>query len=108
MPGQETIRWLKFGLDVKLSSLTINGKPFEGSSRVGQLDATGIGVFIPANLKKHDRGVFTFSLPNSEGDITANVRFVSRTGFRYWFEFVDLEPKHLERIRNAVAMAEAK
>ena len=106
-PGQETIRWLKFGLDVKLSSIRINDKPFEGSIRVGSIDETGIGVFLPANLKKHDKGVFTFTLPDSNVEITAKVRLATRTGFRYWFEFVDLEPKTLERVRQAIAAAEA-
>ena len=107
-PGQETVRWLKFGLDVKLNSISINAKPFTGSMRVGQLDPLGIGVFLPANLRKGDSASLTFTLPKSDEEVTVSAKLHSRTGFRYRFEFVKLTPELQAKITQAVADAETK
>jgi PilZ domain-containing protein len=102
-PGQETVRWLKFSLDVRLGAIVVNRKPYEGSSRVGHLDETGIGIFIPANLKKGDVAVLEFTLPNSEVFMKVTAKLATRTGFRYWFEFTDLSPEQQQRIQRACA-----
>src|ERR1051326_865993 len=65
-PGQETVRWLNFKLDVRLNSITVNNKPYQGASRVGQISETGIGIMIPAKLKKGDKAQLEFTLPTSE------------------------------------------
>jgi hypothetical protein len=109
-PGQDTVRWLNFKLAVQLNSLTINKKPYQGASRVGELTEAGIGLMIPAKLRKHDLAQIEFSLPDtSELKVSAVLRTIN--GFRYWFEFVDLKPKQLERIQKTIgtaALAEAK
>lgn len=102
-PGQETVRWLKFSLDVRLGPIVVNRKPYEGSSRVGHLDETGIGIFIPANLRKGDIAVLEFTLPNSEASMKVTAKLATRTGFRYWFSFTDLTPEQQQRIQRACA-----
>ncbi len=102
-PGQETVRWLKFSLDVRLGPIVVNRKPYEGSSRVGHLDETGIGIFIPANLKKGDVAVLEFTLPNSEVPMKVTAKLATRTGFRYWFVFTDLSPEQQQKIQRACA-----
>jgi len=104
-PGQETVRWLKFSLDVRLGAIVVNKKPYEGSSRVGHLDETGIGIFIPANLKKGDIAVLEFSLPNSSSFMKVTAKLGTRTGFRYWFVFSDLTPEQQQKIQAACATA---
>jgi len=104
-PGQETVRWLKFSLDVRLGAIEVNKKPYEGSSRVGHLDETGIGIFIPANLKKGDVAVLEFTLPNASQSMKLNAKLATRTGFRYWFIFTDLTPEQQHRIQKACATA---
>jgi hypothetical protein len=104
-PGQETVRWLKFSLDVRLGAILVNKKPYEGSSRVGHLDETGIGIFIPANLRKGDVAVLEFSLPNSTNFMKVTAKLATRTGFRYWFVFTDLTPEQQQRIQSACASA---
>src|SRR5258708_9115351 len=89
-PGQETVRWLKFSLDVRLGAILVNHKPYEGSSRVGHLDETGIGIFIPANLKKGDVAVLEFTLPNSEQPMKVTANLATPTGFPYWLVFTDM------------------
>jgi PilZ domain len=106
-PGQETVRWLKFSLDVRLGAIEVNKKPYEGSSRVGHIDATGIGIFIPANLKKGDVAVLEFTLPNSSAPMKVNAKLATRTGFRYWFLFTDLSAEQQQRIQRACAKAQA-
>jgi hypothetical protein len=106
-PGHETVRWLKFSLDVRLGAIEVNKKPYEGSSRVGHLDETGIGIFIPANLKKGDVAVLEFTLPNSSQAMKVNAKLANRTGFRYWFIFTDLTPEQKQRIQKACAKAQA-
>jgi hypothetical protein len=105
-PGQETVRWLKFSLDVRLGPIVVNRKPYEGSSRVGHLDETGIGIFIPANLKKGDIAVLEFTLPNSEQPMKVTAKLATRTGFRYWFVFTDLNAEQQHRIQRACAGAQ--
>ena len=102
-PGQETVRWLKFSLDVRLGPIEVNNKPYEGSSRVGHLDETGIGIFIPANLKKGDVAKLEFSLPDSSKTMKVTAKLATRTGFRYWFTFTDLLPEQQAQIQKAVA-----
>ncbi len=102
-PGQETVRWLKFSLDVRLGSIFVNRKPYEGSSRVGHLDETGIGIFIPANLRKGDVAALEFTLPNSEQSMKVSAKLATRTGFRYWFIFTDLTAEQQQRIQRACA-----
>ena len=102
-PGQETVRWLKFSLDVRLGPILVNRKPYEGSSRVGHLDETGIGIFIPANLKKGDVAVLEFTLPKSEQPMKVTAKLATRTGFRYWFVFTDLTVEQQHRIQRACA-----
>ena len=104
-PGQETVRWLKFSLDVRLGAIMVNRKPYEGSSRVGHIDETGIGIFIPANLKKGDIAVLEFTLPNSEQPMKVTAKLANRTGFRYWFAFSDLTAEQQQRIQRACSMA---
>lgn len=106
-PGQETVRWLKFSLDVRLGAIEVNKKPYEGSSRVGHLDGTGIGIFIPANLRKGDVAVLEFTLPNSSTPMKVNAKLATRTGFRYWFLFTDLSAEQQQRIQRACAKAQA-
>ena len=100
-PGQETVRWLKFELDVRLNSISVNTKPYPGGTRVGQLTESGIGLMIPANLKKHDRAVLEFTLPNSEKPLQVNAVLRDRSGFRYWFEFVSLTDEQRAKIQKA-------
>jgi hypothetical protein len=106
-PGQETVRWLKFSLDVRLGAIEVNKKPYEGSSRVGHIDETGIGIFIPANLKKGDVAVLEFTLPNSSAAMKVNAKLATRSGFRYWFLFTDLNAEQQQRIQRALAKAQA-
>jgi hypothetical protein len=105
-PGQETVRWLKFSLDVRLGAIMVNKKPYEGSSRVGHLDETGIGIFIPANLRKGDVAVLEFSLPNSNNFMKVTAKLANRTGFRYWFVFTDLNQEQQQKIQTACAKAQ--
>ena len=102
-PGQETVRWLKFSLDVRLGPIVVNRKPYEGSSRVGHLDETGIGIFIPANLRKGDIAALEFTLPNSDQSMKVTAKLATRTGFRYWFVFTDLTPEQQQKIQRACA-----
>jgi PilZ domain len=100
-PGQETVRWLNFRLDVRLNSILVNNKPYQGHSRVGQIDERGIGIMIPANLKKGDSAEFQFTLPESAKVLQVKAVLKSRTGFRYWFEFSDLSSAQKEQISRA-------
>lgn len=104
-PGQETVRWLKFPLDVRLNSITVNNKPYQGASRVGQISETGIGIMIPAKLRKLDRAVLEFTLPNSEKPLQVNAVLRDSAGFRYWFEFVNLNDEQRTKIQKAVKAA---
>src|SRR4051812_20741362 len=102
-PGQETVRWLKFSLDARRGAMEVKKKLYEGSSGVGHLDETGIGIFIPANLRKGDVAVLEFTLPNSEVSMKVTAKLATRTGFRYWFVFTDLTPEQQQRIHRACA-----
>lgn len=104
-PGQETVRWLKFQLDVRLVSITVNSKPYQGTSRVGHISESGIGIMIPANLKKHDLAVLEFTLPGASAVMQVKAVLRSRTGFRYWFEFQNLSDLQLKEIQRACANA---
>jgi len=104
-PGQETVRWLNFKLPVQLVSLSINKKPYQGASRVGELTETGIGIMVPAKLRRLDVAHIEFTLPSSAEvqKVTAVLR--TATGFRYWFEFDGLKPKQKELIQKAIGAA---
>jgi len=104
-PGQETVRWLKFQLDVRLISITVNSKPYQGTTRVGHISESGIGIMIPANLKKHDLAELEFTLPGISDIMRVKAVLRSRTGFRYWFEFVNLSPGQLKEIQKACVSA---
>ena len=104
-PGQETVRWLKFQLDVRLISITVNNKPYQGTTRVGHISESGIGLMIPANLKKNDAAMLEFTLPKSSDVMQVKAVLRSRTGFRYWFEFLNLSPGQLKEIQRACAAA---
>lgn len=104
-PGQETVRWLNFKLDVRLNSITVNSKPYQGASRVGQISETGIGIMIPAKLKKGDKAALEFTLPNSEKALQVSAVLRDMAGFRYWFEFVNLSDDHRARIQKACKSA---
>jgi|SRR3954469_9094926 hypothetical protein len=107
-PGQETVRWLKFSLDVRLGPIVVNRKPYEGSSRVGHLDETGIGIFIPANLRKGDVAELEFTLPNSQQSMKVTAKLATRTGFRYWFVFSELTAEQQQKIQRACALQKAE
>ena len=100
-PGNETRRWLSFQQNVKVVALTVNGKAYQGNSRVGQVSETGIGLFIPANLRIRDNAEIEFSLPDSKENIKAKAVVKNRAGFRYLFEFTDLNESQREKIRRA-------
>lgn len=104
-PGSETVKWLKFQLDVQMNSITVNKRPYQGASRVGQLSESGIGIMIPANLKIHDRAVLEFTLPGSNQPlkVQAVLRERSNPSFRYWFDFVDLADDQRKQINVALA-----
>src|SRR3954466_12687066 len=104
-PGQETVRWLKFSLDVRLGAIEVNKKPYDGSTRFGHIDETGIGIFIPANLKKGDVAILEFTLPNSSQPMKVTAKLANRTGFRYWFAFSDLTAEQQQKIQRACALA---
>ena len=104
-PGQETVKWLKFQLDVRLNSITVNNKPYQGTSRVGHITESGIGIMVPANLKKLDRATFEFTLPNSNRVLQVSAVLRDRTGFRYWFEFTGLSDDQRQAIQKACAQA---
>jgi hypothetical protein len=106
-PGQETVRWLNFKLDVRLNSITVNNKPYQGASRVGQISETGIGIMIPAKLKKGDKAQLEFTLPTSEKALQVSAVLRDMAGFRYWFEFVNLSEDHRTRIQKACKAAPA-
>lgn len=99
-PGNETRRWLSFQSNVKVVALVVNGKPYQGNSRVGHVSETGIGLFIPANLRIRDNAEIEFSLPDSFENIKARAIVKNRAGFRYTFEFVALTEGQRERIRR--------
>ena len=107
-PGQETVRWLKFSLDVRLGAIVVNRKPYEGSSRVGHLDETGIGIFIPANLRKGDVAELEFTLPNAQQAMKVTAKLATRTGFRYWFLFSELTAEQQQKIQRACALQKAE
>src|SRR5919204_2548195 len=92
-PGNETRRWLSFQSNVKVVALAVNGKAYHGNSRVGQVSDTGIGLFIPANLRIRDSAEIEFSLPDSSETIKAKAFVKNRAGFRYMFEFTDLNDR---------------
>jgi hypothetical protein len=100
-PGHETRRWLSFQSSVKVVGLVVNGKAYQGNSRVGQVSETAIGLFIPANLRIRDQAEIEFSLPDKPETIKAKAVVKNRAGFRYIFEFTDLSDKQRERIRRA-------
>lgn len=100
-PGNETRRWLNFQSNVKVIALAVNGKPYQGNSRVGQVSETGIGLFIPANLRIRDHAEIEFTLPNTSETVKARAVVKNRAGFRYLFEFTDLNEVQREKIRRA-------
>jgi long-subunit fatty acid transport protein len=100
-PGNETRRWLSFKSNVKVLTLVVNGKTYHGNSRVGQVSETGIGLFIPANLRIRDNAQIEFSLPDSAETIKTKAVVKDRAGFRYVFEFTDLSELQREKIRRA-------
>lgn len=104
-PGNETRRWLSFQQNVKVVALTVNGKAYQGNSRVGQVSETGIGLFIPANLRIRDTAEIEFSLPDSKENIKAKAVVRNRAGFRYLFEFTDLNESQREKIRRACQLS---
>jgi hypothetical protein len=104
-PGNETRRWLNFQSNVKVINLAVNGKAYHGNSRVGQVSDTGIGLFIPANLRLRDPAAIEFSLPDSAETIKARAIVKSRAGFRYLFEFIDLSETQREKIRRACQLS---
>src|SRR5437868_7529205 len=106
-PGQETVKWLKFQLDVRLNSITVNNKPYQGTTRVGHITESGIGIMVPANLKTLDRATLEFTLPNSNKVMQVNAVLRDRTGFRYWFEFTALSDDQRLAIQKACAQAVA-
>jgi len=106
-PGQETVKWLKFQLDVRLNSITVNNKPYQGTSRVGHITESGIGIMIPANLKKLDTAVLEFTLPTSAEMLQVKAVLRDRSGFRYWFEFTGLSDVQRQQIQKACAAAQA-
>ena len=99
-PGNETRRWLSFQSNVKVIALAVNGKPYHGNSRVGQVSETGIGLFIPANLRIRDQAEIEFSLPDKAETLKVKAVVKNRAGFRYMFEFTDLNETQRERIRR--------
>lgn len=100
-PGNETRRWLSFRSNVKVLTLVVNGKTYHGNSRVGQVSETGIGLFIPANLRIRDNAEIEFSLPDSAETIKTKAVVKDRAGFRYVFEFANLSELQREKIRRA-------
>lgn len=106
-PGQDTVRWLNFKLPVQLVSLSINKKPYQGASRVGELTEEGIGIMVPAKLRKLDVAQIEFTLPSSSEvqKVSAVLRTIN--GFRYWFQFDSLKPKQRELIQKAIGAAAA-
>jgi len=104
-PGNETRRWLSFQSNIKVLALAVNGKPYQGNSRVGQFSETGIGLFIPANLRIRDHAEIEFSLPDSAETIRAKAIVRSRAGFRYLFEFTGLNETQRERLRRVCQLS---
>ena len=104
-PGNETRRWLSFQSNVKVVSLAVNGKPYQGNSRVGQVSETSIGLFIPANLRIRDNAEIEFSLPDSSETIKTKAIVKNRAGFRYTFEFTGLNERQRERIRRVCQLS---
>lgn len=104
-PGQETQRWLGFKLDVRITSLAINGKDYVGHTRVGTVSESGIGIMIPANLRVRDMAEIGFSLPdNNLIKVKGVIR--DRAGFRYVFQFTDLSETQRQQIRRACEKSE--
>lgn len=104
-PGNETRRWLSFQSNVKVIALAVNGKPYQGNSRVGHVSEHGIGLFIPANLRIRDTAEIEFSLPDSKETIKAKAIVKNRAGFRYSFEFTGLNEVQREKIRRACQLS---
>lgn len=104
-PGNETRRWLSFHQNVKVVALAVNGKAYHGNSRVGQVSETGIGLFIPANLRIRDNAEIEFSLPDSKETIKTRAIVKNRAGFRYVFEFTGLNDGQREKIRRACQLS---
>lgn len=104
-PGNETRRWLSFQSNVKVLTLSVNGKAYQGNSRVGQVSDTGIGLFIPANLRIRDSAEIEFSLPDSSETIKTKAIVKNRAGFRYMFEFTGLSERQRERIRRVCQLS---
>jgi hypothetical protein len=72
---------------------------------VGQVSETGIGLFIPANLRIRDSAEIEFSLPDSSETIKVKAIVRNRAGFRYMFEFTGLTERQRERIRRVCQLS---
>jgi hypothetical protein len=102
-PGDETVRWLSFSSKVRVNSIRLNGKDVQGNPKVGIISHTGIGILMPANLRPKDVIDLNFTLPDSEESLQMKAVLKSRTGFRYWFEFVDVTTEQISKISRACA-----